>query len=191
MGKSGPGRASLFTGEERSYLDSGLLGENAPHPRRTAHRAVPGARCPQTLAWRKCLLLPATPKARVPGAARRGLRAGPASSAPSRGPAGGSALLANGRRAPAPSLAREEPPRSCATCGAWAPDPRPPPRPREARRDRVRKRGLAWAPGPALGRTSPPGAHSSATHLAAGLHGRAAIEALSCAGCETGKRAVL
>lgn len=80
--------------------------------------------------------------------ARRGLRAGPASSAPSRGPAGGSALLANGRRASAPSPAREEPPRSCATCGAWAPDPRPPPRPREARGGRVRKRGLgtgAWA----------------------------------------------
>lgn len=111
--------------------------------------------------------------------ARRGLRAGPASSAPSRGPAGGSALLANGRRAPAPSPAREEPPRSCATCGAWAPDPRPPPRPREARGGRVRKRGLGQAPGPTLGSTSPPRAPSPVTHLAAGIHGRAALEALA------------
>lgn len=111
--------------------------------------------------------------------AQRGFRAGPASSAPSRGPAGGSALLANGRRAQAPSPAREEPPRSCATCGAWAPDPRPPPQPHEARGGRVRKRGLGQTPGPALGCTYPPGAHSPVTHLAAGLHGRAALEALA------------
>lgn len=69
LGKSAPRRASLFTGEERTYLDSGLPGGKALHPWRTAHRAVPGARRPPTLAWRKCLLLPATPKARVPGAA--------------------------------------------------------------------------------------------------------------------------
>lgn len=160
---------------ERSYPDRGLPRRKAPHSWRTAHRAVPGDRQPPTQAWRKCLHLLASPKARVPGAARLG--AGSASSAPSRGWAGGSALLANGRRAPAPSPAREEPPRSCATCGAWAPDPRPPPRPREARGGRVRQRRLGQAPGPALRSTSPPRAHSPATHLAAGLHGRAALEA--------------
>lgn len=85
--KSAPCRASLFTCDEKSYRDGGWPGEKAPHPRRTAEHVVP-----PTQAWRKCLLLLATPKARVPGPGR-GLRAGPAFSKPCRGPAGGSALL--------------------------------------------------------------------------------------------------
>lgn len=68
--KSGPHRASLISGEEGSYSDSCLPRGKAPHPWRTEHRAVLGAHQPSTLAWRKCFLLLATPKARVPGAAR-------------------------------------------------------------------------------------------------------------------------